>query len=205
MYQQGEDDAAGHECEGGMEKCVGMRRGQRQAAVVEGGEAGFACVAAQHPCAGARRGQYGQHGEVPEKYLQQQRNVAKDFDEYRHHFADQPIGRQAQDADQRTDHGCTDDGERRDQQGVEQSHPEYAQVGVALPVGNQALVDGEVGGVGEKGEADVLVASGEVGAGVVPYPRGKGGNGRYEDDLEEQATDFRLVEHGQGLGKRGAI
>ena len=77
--------------------------------------------------AAARAG--AQHGEVPDEQLQQQRHVAHDLDVDGGEPRDQPVRRQARDADDEAEHGGEHDAEGGHQQRIEQADQERAAVG----------------------------------------------------------------------------
>jgi hypothetical protein len=69
------------------------------------------------PCAARRRQSLHQH--VPEQQLQQQGNVAQQFDIDGGEPRQQPVRRQPRDADQRADHGRQHDADHGDAERID--------------------------------------------------------------------------------------
>ena len=172
-----------HRAETGKE----LRLRQEQAAIVEED-------AARNDDAVAHFGQRLEHGVVPEKELQQQRDVADGLDIAAGEFRHQPILRQPRDADDEADDGGEDDAEPGHQQRIEQPDPEGAAIGRGLRVeGDQRLADVEAGGGVPEAEAGGDVGAVEMIDGVADRAVDQEGNDRAEHDLIEDAADLGVV------------
>ena len=139
------------------------------------------------------RGQALEDG-VPEQQLQQQRDVAQGFDVEGGQLGEQPVVRQAADADQGAEDGGQDDADDGDLQGVQDADQQGGAVGVhGGVVGDQRLADGDAGGAAEEAEAGGDVAGGEVVGGVADEIPGDGGDDAEDDDLPDDRTEHRVA------------
>src|SRR5690606_33309082 len=159
---QGDDaDDGGQQDHGEQPEALRRARCRHvQTAVVE--EEGLADVQAL-----PRPGQGEEYREIPEKNLQQRRNVAEDLDVDGSQLADQPVRRQPRHAQYETDDGGQHDADEGHQQGIEQTDHEHATVAVAFGVFDQVLGDTETGAVVEEREAGNDPALLQVGLGVL--------------------------------------
>ena len=95
--------------------------------------------------------------------MQQQWDVAQGFDVERGEFCQQPVLRQAADADQGAEDGRQDDADYRHLEGVQHADQQRSAVGVdRRVVGEQGLADRDAGDTVEEAEAGGDVAGGEV-------------------------------------------
>ena len=97
--------------------------------------------------------QRAEHREIPEQDLEQQRQVADQFDIAAGNPRQQPVRRQPAQRHDKPDHGRKEDADDRDQQRVEQADQKYPGVGVGSGIRNQVLADVKTRGVVEKSEA----------------------------------------------------
>src|SRR5699024_3380683 len=84
---------------------------------------------------------------VPEKYLQQQRNVAENLDVRERNLGDQPIARQARHTDQEAENGGQYDADNRNQEGIDHAYQKDAKIAHGFVVGNKRKQDAELGRV----------------------------------------------------------
>src|ERR1700733_4784194 len=71
-----------------------------------------------------------EHGEIPEQDLEQERDVAQQFDIATGNSRQQPVRLQPAQRYQESDHRRKEDADNRDQQRVEQTNNEYARIGI---------------------------------------------------------------------------
>ena len=150
----------------------------------------------------ARAGQRGQHRDVPEQQLQQERQVADHLDIDHRHLGDDPVLRQPRDADDKAEDRGEEDADRRDDEGVEEADQERVAIGRGRgAVGDEGLVDVEAGGRREEAEAR--------GDARRPKVRDRVGGGRVdekhdddgEDDLIDDRPQLRIVEERRPRGR----
>src|SRR6185312_272117 len=79
-----------------------------------------------------RIGQSGEHREIPEQDLEQDRQVADQFDIAARNPRQQPVRRQPAEGYDETDQGGEEDADERDQQRIEQADQKYAGVAVGI-------------------------------------------------------------------------
>jgi hypothetical protein len=138
-------------------------------------------------------GQQWQHGEIPEEYLEQQRDVAESLDVDGRNFCDEPVVREPCDSDDETDDGGKNDTQEGDQDGVEQADKESTAEGIGLVIGNQAHEDAETRFVVQKVETRADATLFEV-MQRIAEDVGKESEDRCENDnLEDQCTLVRIV------------
>src|SRR2546423_5384798 len=130
-----------HSYEERIETGIGDRLRNHQAAIGKK-------EAAENRNALPRVRQRGEHGQIPEQNLEQQRQVADQFDIAAGNARQQPVRRQSAERDQKSEQRGKEDADDRHQQRVEQTDQEYAGIGVGPGIGNQALADVKAGGGG---------------------------------------------------------
>ena len=86
-----------------------------------------------------RRRQRGEHGQIPEQDLEQQRQVADQFDVAAGQPRHQPVRRQPSEADNEAEDRRKEDADHRDQQRVQQTDDEDARVAVRFLIRDQAF------------------------------------------------------------------
>ncbi len=159
-----------------------MQAGQEQAAIIEQG-------AAEQCDAAAQLGQRFKHRVVPEQNLQQERDIADQFDIAAGQSCHQPIARQPRDADREAEHGSKDDAEAPDQKCVEKADPErIAEGGCARRVRDQRLADVESGSIVPEAKARGDVGCSEIARGVDGGSIDETSDDRDERSLERQAA-----------------
>ena len=141
-------------------------------------------------------GQRQEHGEIPEQDLEQERQVADEFDVAAGEPREQPVGAQPRKPDDEAEDGREHDAEHRHQQRVEQADEEDAAVGVLLAVGDQRLADAEAGRIVEKAKSEPDVLGFEVGAGVDREFDAEPDDRRQHRELVEGAAELRIVVEG---------
>ena len=147
----------------------------------------------KHIHAIARRRQGAKDGEIPEKKLQKQRDVAQGFDIDGGHLGDQPVVGEPGDADDESEDGRQDDADEGDDQGVDQADQECAAVSVFLAVFDEVHGDAEPGRAFEKIEARRDALPLQVGDGVVDQVEPAAYDGAEDQDLEEDGADLGVV------------
>jgi hypothetical protein len=142
----------------------------------------------------AGAGQILEDREIPYKQLQEQRHIAGNLDIDAGQSCNQPVRRQAGDADCKTDDGGEHDTDGRDQQRVEQTDPEGLAVGGQCAVFDQRLRDIEAGRrVPEtKAGGDILFLEIVDGVGN-PHPEDPAEDGRNQH-LIEDLTGLALIQ-----------
>ncbi len=172
-----------HGAKAGLEN----RLRQKQAAIVE-------IEAAANDNAVANIRQRLEHCVVPEQQLQQQRQVADDFDIAGGNFRHQPVARQPRYADDKADDGRKDDADAGHQQRIEQPDPEGAPVsGAARGIFDQRLADIEAGGVFPEPEAGCDVRARKIFDRVAGGAIDQKADGRAERELIDNAADLGVV------------
>ena len=111
-------------------------------------------------CGGTRQPeqQYG----VPDEHLEQQRDVADQFDIEAGKLRKRPVGRQARHTDCEAEQGRENDAERRDQERVEQPHRQRSGIGVARRVCDQRFADRKARPVEQETEPRPDIPVGEI-------------------------------------------
>ena len=137
--------------------------------------------------------QRGEHGEIPEQDLEQQRQVADQFDIAAGNARQQPVRRQPAERHEESDHGGKEDADDRDQQRVEQADEEHAGIGVGSGIRNQALADVKARRVRQKAEAGRDPLRLQIGAGVGDDLVADPGQRRDEQDLEDKSAPARAA------------
>jgi hypothetical protein len=153
----------------------------------------------EHPAAqrdrfAHRRQQLGEEA-VPDEELQQQRHVAHHLDIARGELGEQPVARQACNADQRAQQCGKDDAQGRHLEGVEQAHAEGTRIALRGVVGDQGFGDLEAGFTAEEAEAHLDLARGEVVQGVGHQVPAHADHGEQQQDLVGDAADTFVAEH----------
>jgi hypothetical protein len=168
-----------------------VRRGPRhaQAALAE------ECEAAEVDRLAHRRQHLGEEA-VPDEQLQQQRHVAHHLDIARGELREQPVRRQAGDADQRAEHRREHDADRGDQQGVDDADQERPVVRVGRLVLDVGLGDLEAGLAREEAEAGLDLPGLEVVQRVGDQPPADADDGGQQQHLVEDVAGALVAEHG---------
>ncbi len=148
----------------------------------------------------ARPRQGPQHREVPEKDLQQQRDIAENLDIGGRQAGDQPIARQPRHADYEAEQGRQRDAQGRYQQGIEQPDHKGAPVAGSLAVGHQALDNAEPGPVIEKAEAGGNPPALQVVQGIAEQVPAQGQHPAHQRQLQPQGADPGVVPPAGGWG-----
>ncbi len=108
--------------------------------------------------------------------------------------ADQPVARQAGDADHETERRRHDDPEECDKQRVEKTNEERASVTVFRGIGDQRLGDRETRTSPEEVEAGGDPGPLQVVPRVLEYPPQKDDQADRQKDLNDEAAEYRVVE-----------
>ena len=147
----------------------------------------------------ARARQDGQHRLVPEQKLQQHRDVAQRLDIDGRDLGDQPVLRQAGDAQHEADDRGEDDAQRRNQQRVEQADQKGLAVGRFGAVGDQRLQDVETGARPQEAEAGRDVGALQVFDRVGRDPDEEGDQRDRQHRLKDDAAKSRIVDQRRTL------
>jgi hypothetical protein len=105
--------------------------------------------------------------EIPGEQLQQQGDVAEDFDVGSAQSAQQDIPRQAAGAEAQAQDGRQDDGRQRHPQGVEYADEKGTPIRLRGVEVEHALADREAGRLEEKGKTAAYAARPQFGAGLL--------------------------------------
>jgi hypothetical protein len=142
-----------------------------------------------------RRGHVPEHREIPEKDLQQQRDVAQHLDVDGGQIGDQPVPRQPGNADDESDDRGEEDADDRDHDGVQQADQKGRAVTRLLAVFDQRLRDAEPGGGFQEPEARGDALPLQVGHRVTDQIHGQQHDTAEHERLEEEGAVARVVPH----------
>ena len=145
-----------------------------------------------------------QHAKVPEEDDEQRRDVAEHLDIDGADLADQPVARQAPDADDEADQRGGDDADHRDQQRVDQADLERTDVGRIRRIGDQRLADIEAGTFVQETEGDRAAVGGKIGQRIADNPGDEGEQTKKDDRLEEDAAHDGVVDKRPLVGFRAS-
>ena len=180
-----EDHPGNDRDQNGDQKCIETALADRawndQAAIIEIGNA-------KQRNALPRPRQRGEHREIPEQHLEQDRQVADKLDIAAGDARDQPVRRQPPERHDEADQGGKEDADDRDQNRVDQPDQEDPRVGVGTRIRNQALADVKACGVVEEPKAgsDPLVF--EIGPGIDENLVADPDQDQREQDLQEKTV-----------------
>ena len=140
-----------------------------------------------------RIGQRGQHREIPEQDLEQERQVADQLDIAARDPRQQPVRRQPAQCHQKSKHGGEEDADNRDRQRVEQTDEKDAGIGVGSGIRDQVLVDVKTGRIRHEAKARGDPLRLQIGAGIGDDFVGDPGERRDEQDLDDEAAPPRAA------------
>ena len=141
---------------------------------------------------------------VEQEQPEQQRHVAERLDVPFADLAEQPVGREPADADQRAQNGAEDDAEDGDAQRVEDADPDRPGVGAGRRILDHRVADLEAGLASEIVETAGDLLPVQIVDGVADEIPGETGDETDDHDLKDPAADDRIVPGRHSHARRGA-